>query len=66
MNKTNPTKHLLVYADDDEDDLQLVKDAFAPYEHTVEVCLFENGHEVYNFLLSLEGGGKSPVSLFWT
>ena len=60
MLKGTPTKQVLVYADDDEDDLQLVKDAMFPYEDSIELCLFQNGQEAYSFLLDLESKTEKP------
>lgn len=60
MSHLHSTKSLLVYADDDEDDLLLVKEAMAAYTDTLEVCLFESGYKAYSFLLELEQKAEKP------
>lgn len=60
MHKTTAPKPILVYADDDEDDLYLVKDALSPYENSLAVHLFPSGQEAYDFLLELEKTGEKP------
>ena len=59
MHKT-PTKPVLVYADDDEDDLLLVKEALSPYADIIDIHLFDSGYEAYNFLLVQEKKGEKP------
>lgn len=46
------TKSLIVYADDDPDDLELVREAFAGYSDKVEVLTFSNGAKVLSYLNS--------------
>lgn len=53
-------KNLVLYADDDPDDLELVKDAFSQYTQDVEVLTFLNGSEALGYLLRLEEGDPSP------
>jgi CheY-like chemotaxis protein len=61
MPKVKPaSKPFLVYVDDDEDDLLLVKGALSPYENVIELHLLQNGYEGYNFLLSLEKKQQKP------
>lgn len=60
MHKVTPTKPVLVYCDDDKDDLQLVADALLPYKNSIEVCLFDSGYEAYEFLLQLETRAEKP------
>jgi CheY-like chemotaxis protein len=60
MHQATPTKHVIVYADDDEDDHLLVKNALSPYEDSIEVCLLHNGYEAYNYLLALEKKQQKP------
>jgi CheY-like chemotaxis protein len=50
MTKALPPKSLVLYADDDTDDIELVRDLFAPYESLVELITFPNGKELLEFL----------------
>lgn len=60
MRKVPPTKQILVYVDDDEDDLQLVEDAMFPYMDSIELCLFQSGTAAYSFLMDMENSGLKP------
>lgn len=53
-------KSLIVYADDDEDDLDFVVASFARYATELEVCAFQSGYAAYNFLLQSETSGQKP------
>ena len=64
IHQATPAKHVLVYADDDEDDLQLVKEAFSSYADIIDVYLFDNGYEVYNFYWTWRKTEKSLALLF--
>ena len=50
MTKSNPPKNIVLYADDDSDDLQLVKDAFDQFSKDVEVITAKDGIEALNYL----------------
>jgi CheY-like chemotaxis protein len=60
MTNNYPPRHLIVYADDDPDDLQLVKEALEQYSHHVEVATFPNGKEALLFLEELPTHFTSP------
>jgi CheY-like chemotaxis protein len=60
MRKADPTKPVVVYADDDEDDLQLVSDALSPYVDAINVRVFASGSSAYAFLLDMEKKGEKP------
>ena len=60
MHKVTPTKHFLVYCDDDEDDLLLVKEALSPFDSSLAVYLFVSGQEAYDFLLEAERKEQKP------
>jgi CheY-like chemotaxis protein len=60
MKPASPERHILVYADDDEDDLLLVKDAIEPYGDSIDIRLFDTGYAGYHFLLELEKRGEKP------
>lgn len=55
-----PPKHIVLYADDDLDDLQLVKEAFEQYASNVEVITVQDGLEALNFLNGLSDYDPSP------
>ncbi|HEY0679006.1 MAG TPA: response regulator [Chitinophagaceae bacterium] len=55
-----PPKNLVLYADDDPDDLQLVKEAFTQYATNVEVATVNDGLEVISYLKSLSDYDPSP------
>ncbi|HUR09837.1 MAG TPA: response regulator [Flavitalea sp.] len=50
MTKESPIKHLVVYADDDPDDLDLVEEAFSQYSVHVDLIKFQNGEEALDYL----------------
>jgi CheY-like chemotaxis protein len=50
-----PPKSLVLYADDDPDDLTLVSEAFSKYSSHVELVTVQNGAEAIDFL-----GGLTP------
>ncbi|HEY0057593.1 MAG TPA: response regulator [Flavisolibacter sp.] len=53
MTKSIPPKNIVLYADDDPDDLQLVRDAFMQYSTNVEVVTVRDGTEALAYLKSL-------------
>lgn len=53
MTKSIVPKNIVVYADDDTDDLELVKDAFTNYSNNVEVITFTDGIETLSYLNNL-------------
>lgn len=55
-----PPKNLVLYADDDPDDLQLVKEAFSKYESHVEVMTVSDGLEALSYLKGLSQDAPSP------
>jgi DNA-binding response OmpR family regulator len=60
MTRASTTKNIVVYADDDQDDLELVRDAFALYAQDVDVVSFPDGSSALNYLESLTGIDGSP------
>jgi CheY-like chemotaxis protein len=50
MTKSTAPKNIVLYADDDHDDLELVKDAFAQYSNNVDVITVSNGSEALSYL----------------
>jgi CheY-like chemotaxis protein len=43
-------KHLILYADDDTDDLELVSDAFRNYAENIELLTFRDGGQILNYI----------------
>lgn len=60
MTKSIRTNAVILYADDDVDDLELVKDAFAQYSKDVEVITFTNGNAALSYLKGLPPDDPSP------
>ncbi|MBS1585539.1 MAG: response regulator [Bacteroidetes bacterium] len=52
MTKSLPLKSLVLYADDDRDDIELVKEAFKEYAHTVDLKTFADGEELMRYVNS--------------
>ena len=49
----NATKHIILYAEDDKDDLDLVKDAFSQYGDQIEIHHGQDGREALQVLQNL-------------
>lgn len=60
MTKSIPPKNIVLYADDDIDDLQLVQEAFSNYSSNVEVITVTDGTEVLSYLQGLSDFDPSP------
>ncbi len=60
MTKSIPQKSVVLYADDDLDDIQLLTDAFAPYAAVVELQAFANGLDL---ILHLKSRRSDPPCL---
>jgi CheY-like chemotaxis protein len=60
MTKSTPPKGLVLYADDDQDDLQLIKDAFSKYSETVRLLTFEDGISILNYIKKLSSFEPLP------
>lgn len=50
MTQALPPKSLVLYADDDNDDIELVRDLFMPYESLVELVAFPNGRTLLDYV----------------
>lgn len=53
MTKSLPPKSLVLYADDDADDRDLVREAFDEFSTVIELVTFEEGGELLRYLDSL-------------
>ena len=60
MIQSNNPKSIVLYADDDTDDLELVKDAFAQHATNVDLVTFSNGVEALTFLNTLTPVDPTP------
>lgn len=52
--------NIILYAEDDEDDQQLVEEAFSRYGSNVKIVLLNNGVETLNYLNNLSSIDSSP------
>ena len=53
MTQSIYTKNIILYADDDKDDQQLVQEAFERYASNVKIILADNGVEALDYLNGL-------------
>ena len=60
MTKSNPPKHVILYADDDADDLLLVQEALTNFTDSVEVITMNSGEEAIDFLENLDALEPAP------
>ena len=60
MTKAIPPKYIVLYADDDPDDLQLVTESFEKYTQNVEVVTLEDGEAVLSYLKQISALDPSP------
>ncbi len=60
MTKSVPSKNIVLYADDDVDDLQLVQDAFLQYANNVKVLTVKDGVEALSYLKNLAEFDPTP------
>lgn len=56
----SPTKHTIVYAEDDLDDLHFVKECFIKYDASVNLVHAHNGSEALTVLADLHRRGIAP------
>jgi CheY-like chemotaxis protein len=54
MTKSLPPKSLVLYADDDLDDIELVRDAFEEYAQGIQLLTFKDGSELLRFVKELK------------
>lgn len=60
MTKSITPKNIVLYADDDVDDLELVQEAFAQYARDVEVITARDGREALSILQKLNAFDPRP------
>jgi len=60
MTKSLPPKTLVLYADDDADDIELVADAFREHARNVQLITFNDGMELMQYVSSIEKLEPAP------
>jgi CheY-like chemotaxis protein len=60
MTKYTTPKNIVVYADDDQDDIELVEDAFKQFANNVEVITFRDGSQALSYLRDLTEADLVP------
>jgi CheY-like chemotaxis protein len=60
MTKYTAPKNIVVYADDDPDDIELVEEAFRQYTNNVEVATFPDGIQALSYLNNLTDSDPLP------
>lgn len=60
MTMDTSAKNIVLYADDDIDDIQLVRDAFSEYSQNVKLVTVEDGLEALSFLKNLSSDDPVP------
>ncbi len=60
MTQSIEPKSIVLYADDDPEDRDLVTDAFKPYGHHVEVITFPDGMSLLSYLRNLPPLDSTP------
>lgn len=53
MTKSLPPKSIVLYADDDTEDHQLLKEIFIEYTSVIELITFHNGTQLLNYIEAL-------------
>jgi CheY-like chemotaxis protein len=59
MTQSLPQRSIVLYADDDPDDIEMVKDAFSTYKN-VELHTFPEGHSLLQYARQLSAKGIFP------
>jgi len=60
MTQSLPPKSLVLYADDDKDDIELITEAFDKHFRNVELITFENGMELLHYVQILDPFQPAP------
>lgn len=60
MTQSLPPKNLVLYADDDPDDIELLSEAFQAYSHNLELMTFSDGIELLRFIEAIDPFNIAP------
>lgn len=60
MTQSLPPKSLVLYADDDHEDIELVSEAFRHYSQNVELVTFSDGVEMLNYVRTIDPLQPAP------
>lgn len=60
MTKSTMPRNLVLYADDDQDDLLLIDQSFQQYSNNVEVVTFHDGNHTLHYLQKLSQDDPAP------
>lgn len=60
MTQSLPPKSFILYADDDRDDIELVKEVFKEYAQSIELKTFGNGLELLDYIKNTDPSDPSP------
>lgn len=60
MRSNDTQRHLVLYADDDPDDQEMLVDALCNYSNEVDIELFSNGLEITQFLRDMDLEKRLP------
>ncbi len=60
MTQSLPPKSLVLYADDDPEDIELVSEAFQEYAQNVDLMTFGDGIELLNFIEGIDPFNAAP------
>lgn len=60
MKNTLPSKHLVLYADDDQEDIEFVREEFSKYSRDIELINFPDGSSLLRFLNNLSSLDTLP------
>lgn len=60
MTQSLPPKSLVLYADDDPEDIELVSEAFSNYSQNVELLTFSDGVELLSYIKTIDPFQAAP------
>ncbi len=60
MSMNSIPRYTILYAEDDEDDQQLIKDSFGKYASDVNIIILNNGVEAVSYLNNLSAADPKP------
>lgn len=60
MTHSFPPKSLVLYADDDPDDVELVQESFSRYSDHIQLTCFSDGQELLHYIKSIDSSDPMP------